>query len=208
MISNPERFERALARFDAANAEDPNQQIVDGQPQPKELVYGQRISAMLARFAPQASEALQLAARCQHIRRWEIPRSEYPQTTIGYKQWRTRLKQFHADTAAAILNDVGYDDDTIRRVRALLRKEGLKTNPETQALEDVVDLVFLEHYLEDFVAKHGHQGEDKLADILRKTWKKMSPEGQAAALNLIRILEKHAPFVLQAVSGGGAAGQS
>jgi hypothetical protein len=200
MIGNQERFSRALARFDAANAEDPNPETVEGQAQPKELVYGRRLSAMLARFSPQASEALQLAARCQHIRRWEIPRNEYPQTTIGYKQWRTRLKKFHADTAGAILEDVGYDADTIRQVQSLLRKEGLKTNPETQTLEDVVDLVFLEHYLEDFVAKHGHQGEEKMADILRKTWKKMSPEGHAAALDLIKIPEKLAPFVLKAVA--------
>jgi hypothetical protein len=200
MTSNQERFGHALARFDAANAEDPNREIVDGQPQPKELVYALRLSAMLARFAPQASEALQLAARCQHIRRWAIPRGDYPQTTIGYKQWRTRLKKFHADTASAILEDVGYDADTIRKVQSLLRKEGLKTNPETQTLEDVVDLVFLEHYLEDFFAKHGHQGEEKLADILRKTWKKMSLEGHAAALDLIKIPEKLAPFVLKAVA--------
>jgi len=205
MIVDRQRFEQALARFDAANAEDPNRETVGGQQTAKELIYGQRVSEMLERFAPQASEPLQLAARCQHIRRWTIARSDYPQTTIGYKQWRTNLKKFHAETAGRILREVGYEEETIKSVQSLLRKEALKLNVDTQTLEDVVDLVFLEYHLDDFVKKHSHYDEAKLADILRKTWKKMSPRGHEAALKLIKLPEHLAPFVVKAVSGGPAA---
>lgn len=103
---------------------------------------------------------------------------------VGYKQWRTNLYKFHGETAGAIMREVGYDDEMISRVQALLRKEKLKVNPETQMLEDVVDLVFLQHYLADFVAKYSHYEEEKLLDILRKTWRKMSEAGHAAALKL------------------------
>jgi len=106
------------------------------------------MSAMLARFVPDASEALKLAVRCQHIERWKIPRSDCPQTRAGYQQWRATLRDFHAHRAGGILRDVGYDDATIARVRALIRKERMKSDPEAQALEDVVALVFLENYLE------------------------------------------------------------
>jgi hypothetical protein len=176
------RFAAAIAQFDAANAQDPNHENVDGAPRPKELVYADRMSAMLARFVPDASEALQLAARCQHIERWKIPRSDYPMTRAGYQQWRARLRDVHADRAAGILREAGYDDTTIDRVRALIRKERLKSDPEAQALEDVVALVFLESYLGDFVAAHTEYDEAKLVDILQKTARKMSPRGRNAAL--------------------------
>lgn len=179
------RFAAAIARFDAANAEDPSFDIVDGARRPKALVYSDRMVAMLARFVPDASEALELAARCQHIERWKIPRIEYPMTRAGYQQWRTRLRDFHADRARAILRDAGYDDATIGRVRALIRKEGLKTDAEAQALEDIVALVFLESYLGDFVAKHAGYDDAKFVDILRKTARKMSAQGRAAALSRI-----------------------
>lgn len=205
MIADRERFEQAIARFDAANAEDPNKETVAGESHPKELVYAQRMSEMMERFAPDASEALKLAARCQHIRRWSIARSEYPQTTFGYKQWRTHLKKFHAETAGRILREVGYDDETVAKVQSLLRKEALKLNADTQTLEDVIDLVFLEYYLDDFVKKYSRYDEAKLADILRKTWKKMSARGHDAALNLIKIPQHLAPFVVKAVSGEPAA---
>ena len=175
------RFERAVARFDAANADDPNLQIVDGVAQPKELVYARRMTAALDRFRPDAPEPVRLAARCQHIRRWTIPRSDYQDGRDGYRRWRTDLSRFHAETAADILRDVGYDDLTIARVASLLRKERLKADPDTQLLEDVICLVFLEHYLGDFAAKHT---DEKLLGVLGKTWRKMSPEGRQAALAL------------------------
>jgi hypothetical protein len=184
MIANTERFKLALAKFDAANADDPNQETFEGKSYPKELLYAQRMTAMLERFAPDAAEAVQLAVRCQHICRWQIPRNTYPMDVDGYKRWRISLYKFHGDTAAAIMREVGYDDEIVGKVQALLRKERLKVNPDTQLLEDVVDLVFLEHYLDDFVKKYSHYEEDKLLGILRKTWQKMSEKGHAAALKL------------------------
>ncbi len=181
MPPNPDRFNEALRRIDAANAEDPNQDFVDGVAQPKELVYSQRMSAWLERLAPDASEALRLATRAQHIRRWTIPRSDYPMDRPGYHRWRTTLGRFHADTAGTILGETGYDETTIARVQSLLRKERLKSDPETQTLEDVICLVFLENYFTDFARQHD---EAKLLGVLRKTWAKMSPQGQQAALGL------------------------
>ena len=132
--ASEDRYDRAIARFDAANAEDPNQETVQGRSRPKELVYAERMSAMLARFAPDASEVLRLAARCQHIRRWTIPRGDYEMDRIGYLQWRKRLNKFHAQVAGDILRDVGYDNATIARVGALLKKESLKADTDAQAL--------------------------------------------------------------------------
>jgi len=184
MISDTARFKQAIEKFDAANAQDPNQEMFEGKSYPKELIYAQRMTAMLEKFAPDATEAVQLAARCQHICRWMRPRKDYTMDGVGYKKWRTNLYQFHGETAGAIMREVGYADDMIARVQALLRKEKLKVNPETQMLEDVVDLVFLQYYLADFVVKYSHYDEEKLLGILRKTWRKMSEAGHAAALKL------------------------
>ena len=202
MTTDLQRFQRAVERFDAANAEDPNRELADGLDQPKELLYAQRLSAILERFAPEAPEALRLAVRCQHIRRWTIARSDFPVGAAGYKQWRTKLQQFHAETAAGILRDSGYGEDTIGRVRALLKKEKLKLDADVQSLEDVVDLVFLENYLEDFVAKHPEYDEAKWIDILKKTWFKMSPRGRSAALSMIRLPEKLLPVIRKAAELG------
>ena len=195
-----DRFDRAIAAFDAANAEDPHREVEGGRERPKELVYAERMTAMLARFAPDASEPLRLAARCQHIQRWKIPRGDYPMTRPGYHQWRNRLRDFHADLAAKILRESGYDDATIARVRSLIRKEALKSDADAQALEDVVDLVFLESYLADFVASHGAYDETKFADILAKTAKKMSARGREAALMLIALPPTLAPLVRSAMA--------
>lgn len=184
MIENDTRFRQALAKFDAANAQDPNQEIFEGKSHPKELLYARRMTAMQQEFAPDAPEAVQLAVRCQHICRWKSPRNAYPMDGAGYKQWRTDLYKFHGDTAGAIMREAGYDDVMITRVQALLRKEKLKANAETQLLEDVVDLVFLQHYLADFLKKYSHYDEEKLLGILRKTWRKMSEAGHEAALRL------------------------
>lgn len=178
---DPARFREAVARFDAANAGDPNREPVDGADQPRELVYARRMTETLEHFAPDASEVVRLAARCQHIRRWTVPRDTYPEGRDGYRRWRNDLAGFHAETAGEILRDVGYDDGTIARVGALLRKERLKADPEVQLLEDVACLVFLQHYLPSFAPR---QDEDKLAGILRKTWRKMSERGRAEALRL------------------------
>ena len=175
------RFDDSLARFDRANAEDPNRELLGDTPQPKELVYAQRMTEWLDRLAPDASEPLRLAARCQHIRRWVIARSEFLPGRDGYRRWRTTLAAYHAQTAGAILREAGYGDATVARVEALVRKVRLKADADTQTLEDVICLVFLEHYLPAFATKHD---DAKLVDILRKTWRKMSERGRSAALEL------------------------
>ncbi|HET7096265.1 MAG TPA: DUF4202 domain-containing protein [Casimicrobiaceae bacterium] len=200
-MNTSERFTAAIRRFDAANAEDPNREAVDGRERPKALLYAERVSAMLARFAPDASEALLLAARCQHLERWKIPRSEYPMTRAGYHQWRNRLRDFHAELARAILDEAGYDDAMIARVASLIRKEALKSDAEAQALEDVVALVFLESYLAEFVAAHDDYEPSRLADIVTKTARKMSQRGRAAALSQIRLPPELAELVRNAIGG-------
>lgn len=181
MSFTDQQLQQAFAAFDAANREDPNTEVVAGQAQPKELVYAQRMSQQLNEFCGDASPVVQLAARAQHICRWKIPRTDYPMDRPGYHRWRTELGKFHADTAAAILAKQGVDPELIERVKTLLQKRKLKQDPEVQLLEDVVCLVFIRHYLADFARKHD---EEKLLDIIRKTWKKMSPKGQEAALSL------------------------
>lgn len=181
MNRDPARLAAAYERFDAANAADPNREVFQGQEYPKELLYAQRMTAWLARLAPEASEPLRLAARCQHIERWKVPREEYPMDRRGYKDWRTAAAEFHARTASTILAEVGYDADTIGRVAALLKKERLKLDPEVQTLEDVICLVFLEFYFLQFAVQHD---EEQLVPIVRKVWKKMSAAGRSAALAL------------------------
>ncbi len=201
MPADAGRFARAIAGFDAANATDPRQETVGGVLRPKELVYAERMSAMLERYAPDAPEVVRLAARCQHIQRWQVPRADYPMDRIGYLQWRKRLNKLHGTIAGQILRDAGYDQATVARVARLLMKEGLKSDAEAQLLEDVVDLVFLEHYLAEFVADHGQYDADKFADILAKTAKKMSARGREAALTLIRVSPELAPVVRAAMDG-------
>lgn len=175
------RFDRLIERIDAANAEDPHTEEYNGASYPKELLYARRMTDRLKAFAPEASEELQIAARAQHICRWTIPRSEYPMTRTGYKQWRTSLMKFHAEKTGSLMEECGYDAETIARVQSLLQKKRLKKDEEAQTLEDVICLVFLEYYLPDFAGKHE---EDKVIHILRKTWLKMSDRGHEAALRL------------------------
>jgi len=181
MSPDPGRFDEAIARFDAAHAEDPESEASRGAEHPKELLYAQRMSAWLASLAPDASEPLRLAVRAQHLRRWSIPRTAYPMNVEGYRKWRADEARSHAETAGRILAEVGYDEATIRRVQALVRKERLKQDPEAQLLEDVTCIVFLENYFAAFAQKHD---QDTLVRILRKTWKKMSARGHEAALGL------------------------
>lgn len=175
------RFEKAIQLIDQINAEDPIAELWDGKSVPKELLYSQRMTRKLEEFAPDASEHLKIAARAQHIGRWRIQRSAYPMDRTGYLTWREELKKMHAETAGKLLFEVGYEDEFIAKVKFLIRKKQLKTDLETQTLEDVVCLVFLENYMEDFVAKHD---KEKVKDILKKTWGKMSEKGHKAALQL------------------------
>lgn len=176
-----QRFQQTIAHFDSENAQDPHQEEDGGQIYPKELLYAKRMSAVLLAFEPTASEALQLAARCQHIKRWELPRSSFPDGRKGYLLWRSRLKEMHAQTAAEILQRNGYEDHVVQQVSKLLKKSGLKTDPEVQVLEDVACIVFLSYYFQEFSQKHD---AEKLQDILQKTLKKMSDEGIAYAKKL------------------------
>jgi hypothetical protein len=174
----PERLAELLRRIDQLNSEDPNQEMVDGVPRPRELVYAERLSAWVQRLAPQASEALRIAARGQHVQRWTIPRSRYEMNRRGYLRWRETLKAFHADTVAGLMGEAGYPPEMIQRVRELMSKRRLAEDPETQTLEDALCLVFLETQFADLRRK---TPEDKMRDILRKTWGKMSSRGRAAA---------------------------
>jgi hypothetical protein len=173
----------AFAAIDAANSLDPKSVDVDGTSQPANLVYGTRMSAELERFAPDASEALQIAARGQHIERWIIPRAQYPMDRQGYHRWRLALRDHHAARLSAILADLSYDAATIARVTSIVRKERLKEDAEVQTLEDVICIVFVRYELDAFAGKYA-EGDERLADILAKTWRKMSERGHQAVLSI------------------------
>jgi hypothetical protein len=196
MILDAVRFEQAIASFDALNRQDPSLEDTEGETCPKEFVYSQRMSAMLKRYAPDASEALQLAARCQHIQRWKIARASYPMTKAGYYQWRTELKSFHADIASQVLAEVGYDQATVERVCALVRKALPPADAEAQTLEDVVVLVFLESYLAQFVASHADYDAVKFSDILNKTLRKISPKARGAAQTMLDLPAGLRPMIV------------
>ena len=196
-MGNTDKLARAFHLFDEANGNDPNTEMLDGRSYPKEVLYALRMTEALNTFEPNASEALKLTARCQHICRWEIPRGNYEMNRVGYLKWRQDLKKFHAEKAKTILEEVGYGNEIINQVEFLLLKKQLKKNEETQTLEDVICLVFLQHYFEPFALKHD---EPKVIDILQKTWRKMSKKGQQAAMNLPFSKEALA-IVNKAVSG-------
>ena len=178
---NVNRFQNALQRIDAANAKDPNKVVIDDTIVAKELLYSDRMLNRLMDFAPDASEAIQIAAKGQHICRWEIARNTYPMDRVGYLKWREALKKFHASKTTSILKEVGYENAFIDRVCFLIEKKLLKKDAETQLLEDVICLVFLEYYLEEFILKHD---TEKLKNIIIKIWNKMSEKGQKTALTL------------------------
>jgi hypothetical protein len=173
------RFEAAQRRFDEENSRDPNRETVDGIAQPRELVYAEWLTAWVRKLYPDASEELRLAARCQHLCRWAIPRNSYPMTRAGYLKWREDLKKFHAHRAGEILREVGYPEKTVTRVQELNLKKNLAGDAEVQVLEDALCLVFLERQLADLARK---TSEEKVITALRKSWDKMSPAGRAEAL--------------------------
>ncbi|MCA9529764.1 MAG: DUF4202 domain-containing protein [Myxococcales bacterium] len=186
MHGGDDRFSRAIARFDALNAEDPTAVVdparPDGGPVPAALLYGERMTVALVRYSRDAPEVVRLAARAQHLGRFRIPRTDYAPGRAGYLRWRTALGKLHARLARGILAEVGYNDATIAHVEALLRKRGLRTDPAAQMLEDVACLVFLEHYFDEFAAG---QDDDKTIGILAKTWEKMSARAHREARTLI-----------------------
>ena len=161
--SDTRQFEAALRRFDAENARDPNREMAGGVSHPRELLFAQRLTDWVLRLCPDASEELRLAARCQHICRWEIPRGSYPMTRPGYLKWRADLKQFHAQKAGEILREIGYDESAVRRVQELNLKKNFPDDPETRVLEDALCLVFLQFQFAGLAAK---TDEDKTINAL------------------------------------------
>jgi len=190
------RFERAIAAIDAANAEDPNRLTFAGESLPKELVHAELVTRWIEKLVDDPDEALRLAARAHHLKRWERPRSGHPEGRAGYHRWRRDLQQYHADEAAKILAAAGYEAPLIERVGDLIHKRGLASDPDAQALEDALCLVFVETQLADFSSKHP---EAKVVDILVKSLRKMSPAGHAAARE-ISLSEKAAALLERAVS--------
>jgi hypothetical protein len=176
-----EKFAAAIRRFDEENSRDPNRETSGGVSHPRELLYTQRLTDWVLRLAPEASEALRLAARCQHICRWQSPRENHPATRAGYLKWRADLRKFHAERSGAILREVGYDAETIRRVQDLNLKKNFPADAETRALEDALCLVFLEFQLAPLAAK---SDDDKMINALQKSWAKMTEAARTEALKL------------------------
>jgi len=195
-MNRTQQLEQAFSHFDVYNYRDPNTEMWNGKSFPKELLYSIRMSERLEKFAPGSPDHVKLAIRCQHIGRWEIPRNSYPMDRKGYLQWRNALKFHHAKIAGEILKTCGYDNALIEQVQFLLLKKELNRNAETQLAEDVICLVFVEYYLEDFASKHE---DEKVIDILKKTMKKMSPRAIQEVQN-IRLSPKVAQLITLAAA--------
>lgn len=181
MHSDQDRYAAVIADVDRVNAEDPRSEIFDGEGVPKELIYARRMTETLSKLYPEASELLKIAARAQHIRRWSLPRDQYPLGRTGYNTWRIACRKYHAALTADIMTKHGYSDREAEHVGRLIQKQNLKSDPDSQRLEDVVGVVFVEHYLEAFSKKHD---EPKLVSILKKTTRKLSAEGLQAVAAL------------------------
>lgn len=175
------KYEKALMLIDESHTQDPKKKLIDGKNQPYELYYSQKMSSYLERRAPEASNILRLAVRAQHLRRWEVPRESYAMDRKGYHAWRTYLKTRQAELASQICLNSGYSEEDANRVGSLVRKENLKQDKETQVLEDVACLVFLDDQFEEFEKLHD---EDKIIKILQKTWNKMSERGHELAFEI------------------------
>ncbi|MGI1678381.1 MAG: DUF4202 domain-containing protein [Cellvibrionaceae bacterium] len=195
-MTTSHRLPQVIQLIDQANADDPNKAYIGKTEYPKEQLYSKRMSERLAVFYPDTPETLQIAAHAQHIQRWKSPRDSYPMNRSGYLQWRRELGKFHAKVTTELMDKVGYEAAEQDIVTSLLTKQQIKLNPLAQALEDVICLVFIEYYLEDFAAKHS---EEKLISIIKKTWAKMSDRGQQAALKL-PIKEELLTFVGNALN--------
>ncbi len=181
MAEPGDRFTKVIAAIDAANACDPRMVEIDGRQEPAELIYGQRMTETLTRMAPDATECLRIAARGQHIERWKLPRRTYPEGRAGYLQWRKDQRKYQAMRLGELMAAEGYGADDIARVGVLIRKERMKIDADVQMLEDVICVMFFEHYLREFMTR---VEEEKLADILAKTWNRMSELGHQHTLKL------------------------
>jgi len=192
---------RAIEALDEANAKDPTQVELDGDSQPKELAHAELATRWVRRLRPDAGEELLLAARGHHLRRWAVPRSSAPAGRAGYLRWRADLKQRHAEDVSTILRAAGYDDAVVERVGTIVRREGLRRDPEAQALEDALCLVFLETQYEEL---RGRMDVAQMENVLRRTWRKMSPAARTLALGLPLSSEGRS-LVERAVADAGGA---
>jgi len=192
-----DRLRRVLARIDQLNSQDPNAELVNDVSTPRELVYAQRLTDWVLRLAPDASEALRIAACGQHVQRWTVPRERYERNRQGYLRWREVLKTFHAKTVADLMRQEGYPEDMIQQVERLIKKKDLAADPDTQTLEDALCLVFLETQFGDLKQK---TPEDKMREIIRKTWQKMSEHSRAEALRL-NLRPEDRDFLSRALAG-------
>jgi hypothetical protein len=193
-----QRYTAVVADIDAANADGSRAIVVEGMTRPYEVVYSERMTRRLEAMYPEASELLRIAARGQHVRRFDIPRSQFPEGRDGYNEWRRTCREHHAKLLREIMSQHGYDSRDIEHVAKLIKKEQIKKDKESQALENVVDVVFLEHYFEEFYGKYSHYDDAKIIDIIGKTLRKMSPKGHQAALAL-DLPERTRKLVLAAV---------
>lgn len=191
-----DKFEGAVAEFDRMNSQDPKQREVNGEQIPYEVFFADCMTRWILRLNPEASEVVQLAARCQHLCRWEIPRKSYPEGRVGYLTWRKDLKSFHAEKSVEVLSKLGYEDSVVERVRAINLKQGLGKDPEVQLIEDALCMVFLEQQFDDLIAK---TEEAKMVSIIQKTWVKMSEQAQQEALKL-KLSEEGARLIGLALS--------
>jgi hypothetical protein len=197
---DPERLTAVLAAIDAANADDPYTITVEGVERPKELTHADMMTRWVRRLAPDCSEAQLIAARAHHLRRWAIPRDDFPRDRGGYLRWRTALRRQHAEDVASVMGEAGYGEEQIARVQAIVRKQGLGTDPEVQVHEDALCLVFLDTQFDALIAQV--DDDEKMVEILRKTTAKMSPDGVAAASEL--TLSPAAEVLLQRALASGA----
>ncbi len=200
MSEKQSSYESARTLIDSANSADPNQVNAGGKQWPKELLYSERMSDMLERYKPEADEVMKLAIRAQHIERWKSPRKAYPDGRIGYLRWRKDLYKIQANTAAELMRRAGFDEAEIERAWKAVAKKNIKGNADTQLLEDVTDLVFIEHYMLEFVGNHPHYSEEKWVDIIHKTWNKMSHDAQQFALSgAVSLPQSLLPLIQRAV---------
>jgi len=195
------KFEHATSLITAANNEDPNQESYNDKIWPKELLYSHHMTNMLHRYAPETDEVIKLAVSGQHVQRWKSPRNSFSMDKKGYHQWRTGLYKFHADTTGELMRQAGYSEGDIIRAKLAIGKKSLKTNPDTQLIEDVSALVFIEHYMLDFANKHPEYDEEKWIGIIQRTWGKMSDSAQQFALSgAINLPESLIPLIQKSIS--------
>ncbi|MBB1274605.1 DUF4202 domain-containing protein [Psychromonas sp. SR45-3] len=196
-----QKLEQIIGLIDDVNNEDPNKELVGNKEWPKERLYSQRMSEMLNRFKPDTNELLKIAVHGQHIQRWKSLRSDYPVGKQGYHQWRSELYSFHANAVATLMLQAGYEQDEIEQVKNAVGKKAIKRNPDSQLVEDVAGLVFIEYYMLAFALKHPEYTEEKWIGIILKTWRKMSEDAHQFVLaGKIELPEPLQKLIVKAIS--------